>query len=85
MSFEIPRMGPKDWPNGNYTSRCLKCESSFIGPKLAHYCNECNHPVAEPKKIDFEAIRESKTQMIERFLAAKAVAEEFGYIVIKKI
>lgn len=81
--MDIPRSNPQDWPTGNYMSRCVHCDLYFLGPKRVVSCYSCDTEIKQ--EIDYEAIRNSKTAMLVKFNEAKKLAEELGYVLVKKI
>lgn len=72
----------QDWPEGDYMSNCIDCSTRFLGPKRVMFCNLC---YTKKSEIDYEEIHNSKTEMLVKFNEAKRLAEELGYVLVKKI
>lgn len=81
--MDISRSNPQDWPVGNYIGNCVRCNLNFIGPKQVLSCYSCDNEIRQA--IDYEAIHDSKTEMMRKFDEAKKLAEELGYVLVKKI
>lgn len=81
----LPRSMPQDWPSGDYMCTCRDCGINYIGPKRSIFCNICSSSKQPESEIDYEAIRNSKTEMLKKFNEAKKLAEELGYVIVKKI
>ncbi len=73
--------GSQDWPEGDYMSNCIDCSKRFLGPKRAMFCNLCY----KKSETDYEEIHNSKNEMLVKFNEAKRLAEELGYVLVKKI